>query len=98
MYQLIIRPRTVEQARKQFVWYEEKRIGLGEDFLLSIEACLNYIQRSPFAFQKKHKDIRVGLPDKFPFGIFYFVDNDKIIVLAIFYLGQNPKLFEKLKT
>jgi toxin ParE1/3/4 len=93
MYRLIVRQRVIDQSRKQYVWYEEKRIGLGEDFLLSVEACLNYIQRSPFAFQKKYNDVRVGLPDKFPFGIFYIVDKDRIIVLALFYLGQNPKKF-----
>jgi len=97
MYRLIVRQRAVEQTRKQYLWYEEKSIGLGEDFLLCIENCLNYIQRFPLAYAKKYKEIRVGLPDKFPFGIFYLIENDTIIVLSVFYLGQNPKKFRKRK-
>jgi hypothetical protein len=37
-------------------YYELQLPGLGSDFLLSVEATLNYIQREPLHFQK---DIRI---------------------------------------
>ena len=47
--------------------------------------------------QKRHKEIRAALTDRFPYGIYYFVEDAKIIVLAVFHLGRSPKLMQGLK-
>jgi len=39
-YKLIIRPEAEVDLSEAFSWYEEKRKGLGHDFLLQIEAGL----------------------------------------------------------
>lgn len=92
-YNIVFRARYSKQMLSCYNWYEEKRIGLGEEFLLTVEACVNSISRNPFLFQIKYKDIRMALVERFPYGVFYFVENNKIIVLAIFHLSRNPKLW-----
>lgn len=48
-YNLIIRPEAEEDLVGAFSWYEDKRQGLGYDFLLQVEAGLKYIERLPEA-------------------------------------------------
>jgi len=38
MYTLVLRDDVFDDIKKAYDWYEEQRSGLGEDFLLSLEA------------------------------------------------------------
>ena len=94
-YSVIIRKRAEQHIADAYKWYEMQRAGLGEDFLLCVEASLNVIAENPVLFHEKHKNIRCILTPSFPYGIFYFIDKTKIIVVAIFHLSRNPKLWSK---
>ena len=37
---LVIAPEAELDIAEAYVWYERRRIGLGEEFLSSVEACL----------------------------------------------------------
>jgi toxin ParE1/3/4 len=47
IYQLIVRQNAEQQAMEAYSWYEEKVQGLGDEFLLSLDACINSIARNP---------------------------------------------------
>lgn len=91
----IIRKRAEKHLADAYHWYENQRTGLGEEFILCIEASLNVIGHNPHLFPKKHKNIRCVLTQRFPYGIFYFTDNNKIVVVSVFHLSRNPKLWER---
>ncbi|OFX54863.1 MAG: hypothetical protein A2046_07070 [Bacteroidetes bacterium GWA2_30_7] len=93
IFKIVFRARFSKQMLSCYSWYEEKQIGLGEDFLQNVEMCINSISQNPFLFQIKYKNVRMALTERFPYGIFYFVENNKIIVLSIFHLSRNPKLW-----
>ena len=94
-YTLLIRKRAEGHLSDAYNWYEEQRVGLGEEFLLCIDASFNVITETPLLFQEKHKNIRCRMTPRFPYGIFYFIDKDKIVVVAVFHLSRNPKLWRK---
>lgn len=93
---LIIRKRAEIQITEAYTWYENKQANLGNDFLLSIEGSLKTIEKDPEAFQLKYKNIRAIYTKHFPYGVFYFINKKDIIVIAIFHLSRNPKLWKKL--
>ena len=93
-FSLIIRQKAETHLIEAFDWYEKKRSSLGSEFLLSVEATLNAIQQNPNLFSVRFKDIHCALIPRFPYGIFYFIDEDKIIVIALFHLSRNPKLWK----
>jgi hypothetical protein len=64
-------------------WYENQKFGLGEEFLISLEAALNHIQRNPLTNQVQHDEVRIGLLRRFPFRVVYIVENYRIGVVAI---------------
>ncbi len=55
-----------------FTWYENKRKGLGDEFLLDIEKKIDVILNQPEAFGSKgHLYYREALLDRFPYVIVY---------------------------
>jgi hypothetical protein len=44
-----------EQAR---LWYEKQREGLGVEFAMEVDACLERIRRSPEMYTRLRKDYR----------------------------------------
>lgn len=41
-----------------YAWYEARRVGLGEDFLSSVDACMESIRRQPDMFPVIHEGYR----------------------------------------
>lgn len=93
---LIIRKCAEIQIEETYNWYENTQANLGNDFLHSIEDALLKIENTPEAFQLKYKNIRAIYTKHFPYGVFYFVNKNNIIVIAVFHLSRNPKLWKKL--
>jgi len=57
-YELVIKPEAEKDLSETFEWYEERRKGLGYDFLLQVDASLRFIEKSPLAFHKRYKGTR----------------------------------------
>ena len=92
---LIIRPEAEAELSDAFDWYEKRVRGLGSEFLISIDATIHAIARNPFQFAEVHKDVRRALIHRFPYGVFYLVDDNRIIVLAFFHAKRNPMHWQK---
>ncbi|MGQ1948839.1 type II toxin-antitoxin system RelE/ParE family toxin, partial [Geofilum sp. OHC36d9] len=95
MYKLIIEPFAEEDAKDAANWYNEKRESLGNEFLLAVEAALNAIQRNPNHYQVIYKGLKRALTVRFPYGIFFTVEENIIYVLAIVHTSRSPKVWKK---
>jgi plasmid stabilization system protein ParE len=89
-YTLTIRKEAELDIDEQFDYYEEKREGLGHDYLLCIEDALDKLQRNPLVYRKIHKELRRIPIRRFPYRIFYFVQNNNVIVTAVFHARKDP--------
>ncbi len=94
-YRVIIRPEAEDDLKEVFSWYEEKRKGLGYDFLLQVDAGIRFIERNPKIHQTEYKRARKHFTKRFPYKIIYLVEKDKIIVLAIAHGKRRPALIKK---
>jgi plasmid stabilization system protein ParE len=59
-------------------WYEQQRLNLGIDFLDNIENVLKNVSLFPYMFPKPYKNFHRCLVTKFPFSIFYTIEEKKI--------------------
>jgi plasmid stabilization system protein ParE len=91
---LIIRPEAEAEIADAYDYYEAVSEGLGAAFLLAVEACLNGIERSPEMYAVIYKDVRRGLLRRFPYSIFYLVEQEAIVVLACFHVRRDPKQWQ----
>lgn len=78
-----------------YLYYEEKRVGLGEEFLEHLEVYFERITTNPKHFSQKRKPYREAFLRRFPFLIIYEVTKDKVIVYSIFNTWQNPQKKKK---
>jgi len=89
--QLIILPAAEEDLIEAYGWYEEQRPGLGSDWILNVEATLRNVERHPEAFSMIRGEVRRAFIRRFPYGVFYLVEQERIIVLAILHASRDPK-------
>ena len=94
-YKLIIRPEAEEDLASAFLWYENRRRGLGYDFLLQVEAGLKFIERTPAIYAVGYKETRTHFIKRFPYKIIYLIDGERVIVLAVLHGKRNPHLIKK---
>jgi plasmid stabilization system protein ParE len=92
---IVIRPETEAEITEAYHYYEAVSEGLGGAFLLAVEACLDGIERSPTMYAAIYKDVRRGLLRRFPYGIFYIVEQEAIVVLACFHARRDPKQWQR---
>ena len=97
MHKLIVKPFAELDATDAANWYNDKREGLGDEFLLVLDAKINAIQRNPTHFQVVYRNIRRALTERFPYGVFFIVEDEVIYVLAIQHTSRNPKIGKKRK-
>jgi len=94
-YRIIVRPEAEDDLKEAYSWYEDKRKGLGHDFLLQVDAGLNFIARNPTVHSIEYKGIRKHLIKRFPYKIIYLIENERIMVLAVIHGRRSPSLIKK---
>lgn len=72
-------------------WYEDQRLGLGEEFLLAVEATLEQILTQPEMFSFVERDIRRAMVRRFPFGVFYSMESDHLGVIGVLHASRDPE-------
>jgi plasmid stabilization system protein ParE len=77
---LKIAPEAQQDVDGAYSWYEDRRPGLGEEFLGCLDACIQTISRMPELYAKVHEEYRRALVRRFPYAIFYEYTGGKVIV------------------
>jgi plasmid stabilization system protein ParE len=93
--ELVIRAEAQEELAEAFAWYEKQRPGLGADLLLSLEATLADIRRRPGSFPVVYKELHRALLKRFPYGVYFVVEEAFISVLAIFHAKRDPRIWKQ---
>jgi plasmid stabilization system protein ParE len=88
---LVFRPEARDEIDEAYAWYEHQRAGLGEEFLSAIRDVLDRIQETPEAHAQVYRDVRRGVTRRFPYGVFYRVEADRIVVLAVYHSRRDPR-------
>ncbi|WP_449401012.1 type II toxin-antitoxin system RelE/ParE family toxin [Chryseobacterium wanjuense] len=95
VYKLIIKPEAENDLDQAIEWYKEQNKNLILQLLNEIEEGFNKVQNYPEHYQKRYKEIRIIFIKKFPYGIYYTIENDKIFVHAVLHNKQNPQNVSK---
>jgi len=72
-------------------WYNEKKNGLGLEFLDELELAVKKIKTNPFHYQVQKNEIRQILLDKFPYLVMFEIEQNQIIIYSIIHSKRNPK-------
>ena len=97
-YELIVRNEAQTDIEEIVHWYEKKQRGLGNYFLLCLDASFESLQRKPTAARTIRHEYRRAFVRKFPVGVYYIVSNHKIYIDLVEPFARNPsRLADRLK-
>ena len=88
---LIITADAEEDLAEAKAWYERKRKGLAEEFLLCVEAALDQIRRVPAAATEVYPGVRRVVVRRFPYGVFYRADPDQSLCSQFTIASATPE-------
>lgn len=98
-YKIKILPIAFKDLQESKKWYLEKSELLAEEFKAEISKEIEYVSEYPNHYQIKHKELCQYLVTRFPFSIFYFVNENpnQIVIFGIFHTSRNPKIVRNRK-
>ena len=87
----IFRARARKDVFDAFGWYEDKRSGLGDQFLLEVQRCLGAILLNPERFPKVHRSFRQAPLHRFPYVLIYRSLISELVIMRVFHTKQDPR-------
>lgn len=90
MNQPQFREEAEADVQEAMAWYEEKRRGLGAEFLLCLEATMERIARHPTSSRAVLGEVRRALLRRFPYSVIYVLEGETVLVLAVLHGSRNP--------
>lgn len=90
-------PLAQTELDEAFLWYEEQAVGLGYEFLDEFDQSVRLIVSFPELFEEMEEGVRRCLINRFPYGIIYGIDVDKIVVIAVAHLKRKPNYWIERK-
>jgi toxin ParE2 len=76
-------------------YYAGQAPGLGTRFLTEVEAAVSLIEAHPLAWMPLSSRTRRCRVQHFPFGLFYQVRVDEILIVSVMDLRRDPKRWEQ---
>ena len=71
-------------------WYEQKRKGLGAEFLAEVKRSASLAADHPLQYPCFHKDIRRIPLKRFPYFIYFQSAKSRLLVLAVLHVRRDP--------
>jgi toxin ParE1/3/4 len=87
-------PEANEDLLDARAWYDNIRLQLGHRFALAVEATITAIAEHPVQFPVVYRGRRRAGVRRFPYGIFFEVQEHRIVVIACFHGKRDPRRWE----
>ncbi len=96
-YKIKLLPIVNTDLRKAKKWYHDKNEILAKEFKIEVNKEIDYIGEYPEHYQRKYKELRQSLITRFPYAIFYLVEEEqkRVIVFGILHTSRNPEIVRK---
>ncbi|HEY8121964.1 MAG TPA: type II toxin-antitoxin system RelE/ParE family toxin [Myxococcota bacterium] len=83
-------PEAAADVREARAWYASLNPRLARDFMLELDFCVSMLERSPELAQRVDAQLRRALLRRFPYGVFYVVEVNEVVVLACLHGRRSP--------
>lgn len=97
MTTVIYRPEAAADIVEAATWYERQRAGLREEFLAAVGETVDRISEQPMQYAVIYRETRRALVRRFPYGVFYRLLDQHVVVLACFHTSRNPRMWRARK-
>jgi plasmid stabilization system protein ParE len=94
-YRLVALPRADLDVAAAYQWYEREERGLGLEFIEQVRASYDRIAASPLQYQELRAGIRRALLRRFPYAVYFAVESDAIVILAVLHASRDPEEWQR---
>jgi plasmid stabilization system protein ParE len=93
-YEIKLLPIVHVDLRKSKEWYLKKSKILAQEFKIEVDKQIDYIGKFPKYYQRKYKELRQSLVSRFPYSIFYLIEEKqkRVIVFGVLHTSRNPEI------
>jgi len=89
-----IRPEAEADIEEAAAWYEKQYEGLSDEFLDEVLSACETISENPNMYPVVHRHTRRAIIHRFPFGIYYRIEEELIVVVAVMHGSRHPKQWQ----
>jgi plasmid stabilization system protein ParE len=94
-YRLVSESLVDLDVEAAFEWYENERAGLGVEFLNELRAAYNRIAEGPLKYQELRGAIRRALLRRFPYAVYFAVEADVVVIVAVLHASRDPAEWQR---
>lgn len=91
---IVFKPEAERDLIEAADWYEQKRTGLGADFVHEIGSTIDRIADMPEAYRKVRGELRRALVRRFPYAIYVLVSAGFLTVYGIIHQRRAPHVWQ----
>ena len=91
MKSALFTPAAEADVEEAFAWCEKQRPGLGEAFRRALNVAVASMEEHPEAYAVIHRKTRRVLLPKFPYGLYYRVLENNLLVVACMHGKRHPR-------
>ncbi|HTG15940.1 MAG TPA: type II toxin-antitoxin system RelE/ParE family toxin [Blastocatellia bacterium] len=78
-----------------FQWYESEEPGLGFEFVDELRHAYRRILNAPFKYEALRYGIRRAITRRFPYAIYFSVEGEVIVVVAVLHTARDPAEWQR---
>ena len=87
---VVILPPAEAELEEAVQFYNERQIGLGEEFLSEFQAAITRIIERPLWFEQFEPSFRRCRMRRFPYGLIFELADETIVITAVMHLHREP--------
>jgi toxin ParE1/3/4 len=87
-------PAAIADVTEAQAWYDAMRSGLGDRFTASVAAAVDAIAANPEQFPLVDSRRRRAGVRRFPYGLFFEVEEHRVVVIACFHGRRDPRRWQ----
>ena len=76
--------------------YAQPEVNQASEFVRDLERTESHLRARPVLYQQVEGEIRRAVLRRFPYSVFYVVEQEEVIVLACMHHHQKPRTREEL--
>jgi plasmid stabilization system protein ParE len=94
-YRIEAEPAVDADIEAAFEWYEAEEPDLGFEFLGELRAVYQRILEGPRKYQALRSGIRRALTRRFPYAIYFSIEGEVIVVVAVLHTARDPAEWQR---
>lgn len=86
-----VHPEAESELASAALYYDERRLGLGDEYLREMQRLIDFVLRHPEAGAPVEEGVRWLLSKRFPYAVVYRWKAERMQVLSFAHLRRRPR-------